>query len=66
MARVRTTAKRVWTPADHKQLRECIRQGMTGTASAKYLKRSRGAVYQYASTHGLSFKSAAKLRRRSR
>lgn len=56
----RKSVRRTWTAADKKQLRDLIRQGMTGAAIAKRLKRSPASVYQYASAHALSFRAPAR------
>jgi hypothetical protein len=53
---MKKTKRRPWNE-DLKTLKALAKQGLTGTAIAKKLKRSRGATYHKASIEGIRFKS---------
>ena len=58
------TVKKVWTKEEIKKLRALASKGMSGTAIAKVLKRTRGATYQRAALTGIRLKSVRRTRRK--
>jgi hypothetical protein len=51
------TGKRAWTATEMKEFRALAKQGLSGSAIAKKLKRSAGATYQRASLVGIRLKA---------
>jgi hypothetical protein len=57
------TKRRPWTRSDLAEFRRLAKQGLSGTAIAKKLKRSPGATYQRATSAGIRLNSK-RIRRR--
>lgn len=53
-AKGKAIVRRTWTTADARQLKQLAKEGLSGAAIAKRIKRSRAAVYQRASVNGVS------------
>jgi hypothetical protein len=53
LARQAPSARRPWTDADIKLLKQSAKSGLGGSRIAKQLKRTPGAIYQQASTLGI-------------
>jgi hypothetical protein len=57
------TKRREWTSADVKQLRALAKAKLSGTAIAKKLRRTHGAVVQKALRIGVRFRSVRRKRK---
>jgi len=64
MAAKKKLSRVVWTTDDLKTLRKLAAQGLSGTAIASKLKRTRGATYQRAALEGVRLKSNRSKKKR--